>query len=59
MMIQRGIKPDMVTYNSLVDGYSLGGEMDKAKQVFHLMVSKGSVVDTVSYTILINRYCKH
>ncbi|KAL6204166.1 hypothetical protein ACLB2K_021434 [Fragaria x ananassa] len=37
-MIQRHIEPDTITYNSLMDGYGLRGQMDEAKQVFDLMV---------------------
>ncbi|ONI00530.1 hypothetical protein PRUPE_6G093300 [Prunus persica] len=45
IMIQRDIEPNTVT-------------MDKAKKVFELMLSNGSVVDAFSYSILINGFCK-
>ncbi|KAK9937964.1 hypothetical protein M0R45_014727 [Rubus argutus] len=57
-MIQRDIEPDIITYNSLMDGYCLRGEMDEAKKVFDLMASKGSMVNTRSYNILINGYLR-
>ncbi|KAM3704711.1 hypothetical protein ACJW31_03G026300 [Castanea mollissima] len=47
VMIQRGIDPDIVTYNSLIDGYCLQNRMDKAVKTFNVI-----------YTILINKHCK-
>ncbi|XP_068309631.1 pentatricopeptide repeat-containing protein At1g62680, mitochondrial-like [Pyrus communis] len=59
MMIHKDIKPDIVTYNSLMNGYCLKGEMDEAKNVFDLMLSKGFIMgNAYSYNILINGYCK-
>ncbi|KAL6200593.1 hypothetical protein ACLB2K_030374 [Fragaria x ananassa] len=57
-MIERHIEPDTITYNSLMDGYGLRGQMDEVKQVFDLMVQKGSMVDVRSCNTLINGYCK-
>ncbi|PON75806.1 Pentatricopeptide repeat [Parasponia andersonii] len=37
IMIQRGIRPDEVTYNSLMDGYCLRGEIDEARKVFDMI----------------------
>lgn len=45
MLIQRCIEPDTVTYDSLIYGYCLLGEVDKAEKIFDLMTSKGSIVD--------------
>ncbi|KAK9932565.1 hypothetical protein M0R45_019797 [Rubus argutus] len=58
-MVQRDIEPNAITYNSLMDGYCLRGEMDEARQVFDLMVFKGSMVNVRSCSILTNGYCKH
>ena len=40
-MIQRGHYPDVVTYSSLMDGYCLRGEVDKALAVLTTMTRKG------------------
>lgn len=45
MLIQRCIEPDTVTYDLLIDGYCLLGQVDKAEKIFDLMTSKGSIVD--------------
>ncbi|KAL6203677.1 hypothetical protein ACLB2K_027377 [Fragaria x ananassa] len=58
IMFQRHIEPDTITYNSVMDGYCLRGEMDEAEKVFDIMVWKGSMVNVRSCNILINRYCK-
>ncbi|KAJ9557441.1 hypothetical protein OSB04_012055 [Centaurea solstitialis] len=57
-MVERGKVPSLVTYNSLIDGYGLRGEMKKAKEIFDLMKIKGHVPDLVTYNSLLNGYCK-
>ncbi|KAF2309091.1 hypothetical protein GH714_000416 [Hevea brasiliensis] len=57
IMIQAGVEPDAVSYNSLMDGYCLRSQLDEAIQIFDLMVHNG-IVDAFSYNILINGYCK-
>ncbi|GMP77350.1 hypothetical protein CsSME_00033650 [Camellia sinensis var. sinensis] len=63
VMVQRGVGPNpmqsRLTYGILMDGYFLRGQMDKGIEVFHSMVDKGIEPDTLSYNILINRYCKN
>ncbi|XP_063940582.1 pentatricopeptide repeat-containing protein At1g63130, mitochondrial-like [Daucus carota subsp. sativus] len=49
---------NVVTYSSLMDGYCLRGEVDKALAVFESMKRKGILPNTFSYNILINGYCK-
>lgn len=41
VMIWRGIEPDAVTYNYLIDGYYLPNIMDKAVKAFKIMAEKG------------------
>ncbi|GKB27445.1 putative tetratricopeptide-like helical domain superfamily protein [Tanacetum coccineum] len=57
-MLERGIVPDIVTYNSLIDGYCLRGEMSKAKSVYDSMASRRLDPDIFTYNSLVNRYCK-
>ena len=40
IMVQRGIKHDVVTYNSLIDGYCLQKNINQTNKVFDLMTSK-------------------
>jgi pentatricopeptide repeat protein len=40
VMIQRGVEPDTITYNSLIDSYCLQNRMDEAVKAFNTMVEK-------------------
>ncbi|KAK6804094.1 hypothetical protein RDI58_001878 [Solanum bulbocastanum] len=40
-IIQKGFDPDVVTYNTLIDGYCWQGRLQEAKQVFDSMVQRG------------------
>ncbi|KDP32442.1 hypothetical protein JCGZ_13367 [Jatropha curcas] len=55
LVIQRGIKPDVITYSSLMDGYCLHNQVDQAREIFDLMVSNGHTPNVVTYNILIMR----
>ncbi|XP_022546089.1 pentatricopeptide repeat-containing protein At3g22470, mitochondrial [Brassica rapa] len=58
-MITRGIDPDTITYNSLIDGLCIENRLDEANQMVDVvMVSKGCDPDIVTFNILINGYCK-
>ncbi|WOH13873.1 hypothetical protein DCAR_0933386 [Daucus carota subsp. sativus] len=57
-MIQKGVPPDSITYNALMDGYCLTGKMDRALEVLNTMRSNEIWPDCYSYNILINGYCK-
>ncbi|KAH9625936.1 hypothetical protein KSS87_014097, partial [Heliosperma pusillum] len=37
-MMERGVAANLLTYNALLDGYCLCGEMDKARDLVNLMV---------------------
>ena len=49
---------DVVTYNSLIDGYFLVNEVKHAKYVFHSMAQRGVTPDVQCYTIMIDGLCK-
>ncbi|MED6139561.1 hypothetical protein PIB30_084973 [Stylosanthes scabra] len=59
IMTKHGVKLNVVTYNSLMDGYCLLNELNKAIHVFNKMTQSGVVVPNVqSYNIMINGFFK-
>ncbi|KAJ0860147.1 putative tetratricopeptide-like helical domain superfamily [Helianthus annuus] len=57
-MVERGEVPNIVTYNSLINGYCLQGEMSKAKTLLDSLMSRGLIPDVITYNSLLNGYCK-
>ncbi|PHT35653.1 hypothetical protein CQW23_23353 [Capsicum baccatum] len=49
---------DVITYNTLLNGYCIGGKIDKALHLFLKMRKERISVNTVTYNILINFMCK-
>ncbi|KAG5064602.1 hypothetical protein JHK85_005785 [Glycine max] len=47
----------LVTYNTLMDGFCKIGEMEKAKELWCDMVSRGILPSYVSFSILMNGFC--
>ncbi|CAK9175464.1 unnamed protein product [Ilex paraguariensis] len=52
-MRQMGIKPDIVSYNCLIDVYCKGREVDKAYKVVEKMKEEEISPDVISYTSII------
>ncbi|KAB1206197.1 hypothetical protein CJ030_MR7G014370 [Morella rubra] len=52
-MREMDVKPDIVSYNCLVDVYCKGREMDKAYKVLEKMKSEEVMPDVITYTSLI------
>uniref|UniRef100_A0A803LYZ9 Pentatricopeptide repeat-containing protein n=1 Tax=Chenopodium quinoa TaxID=63459 RepID=A0A803LYZ9_CHEQI len=52
-MKELGVKPDVVTYNSLIDVYCKSGEVTKAYLLFDKMLEEGICPDVITYTSLI------
>ncbi|AES61607.1 putative tetratricopeptide-like helical domain-containing protein [Medicago truncatula] len=52
-MKEMGVEPDVVTYNSLVDVYCKGREIEKAYKVFDEMREKDLSPDVITYTSVI------
>jgi len=49
------VEPDLVTYSSLVKGYSLAGDVRRAFKVFEEMKSSGKVLpDEIMYNVLLD-----
>ncbi|KAL5547003.1 hypothetical protein UlMin_006690 [Ulmus minor] len=62
IMVHKGIKPTVVTFNSLLDGYCLRGKINKrigeALRLFQELCSKGLNPGVVTYSTLIGGLCK-
>ncbi|KAJ8763842.1 hypothetical protein K2173_003624 [Erythroxylum novogranatense] len=52
-MIELGVKPDIVTYNSLIDVYSKSREIQKAYRMLKKMREEDITPDVITYTIII------
>ncbi|GMH17340.1 hypothetical protein Nepgr_019181 [Nepenthes gracilis] len=52
-MVEMGLKPDIVSYNSLIDVYCKNREMDKVYKVLDEMHEQGILPDVITYTSLI------
>lgn len=57
-MIQRGQNPILATYNWLMQGYCLRGQMNEAMKVFNALVGRGLHAN-FGYNFLLNRHCKN
>jgi len=54
-MRKEGVEPDLVTYSSLVKGYSLAGDVRRGFKVFEEMKSSGKVLpDEIMYNVLLD-----
>ncbi|XVE78839.1 hypothetical protein DITRI_Ditri14bG0010400 [Diplodiscus trichospermus] len=52
----RGPPPGNAVFNSVVNGYSKAGDMDKAKEVIKLMEDRGLKPDVYTYTVVMSGY---
>ncbi|KAK3211897.1 hypothetical protein Dsin_016603 [Dipteronia sinensis] len=50
-------KPDIISYSSIIDGLCKDGSIDKAKELFSEMKSRGIRPNVVSYNFLICGLC--
>jgi len=51
VMIKQSVDPDVVTYNSLMDGYFLVKDVNKATYVFNTIARRGVTPDVQSYNV--------
>ncbi|KAG6520104.1 hypothetical protein ZIOFF_017136 [Zingiber officinale] len=56
-MESEGFDPDVVTYNTLMDGYCRKGMLSDAFYLYRVMQPRGVEPDLISYTILTNGLC--
>ncbi|GFZ02972.1 hypothetical protein Acr_15g0015800 [Actinidia rufa] len=57
-MIEEGIGPTVVTYNTLLKGLCRRGSFDDAFDFWHLMLKRGVAVNEVSYSIILDGFLK-
>uniref|UniRef100_A0A0A9B0L0 Pentatricopeptide repeat-containing protein n=1 Tax=Arundo donax TaxID=35708 RepID=A0A0A9B0L0_ARUDO len=55
-MLHRGVSPDVVTYNSIIDGMCKAQAMDKAEAVLQQMFAKGVLPVCTTYNSLVHGY---
>jgi leucine-rich PPR motif-containing protein len=55
-MMDQGIPPNIVTYNTVIDGLCKAQVVDRAKGVFQQMIDKGVKPNNVTYNCLIHGY---
>ncbi|KAI7750509.1 hypothetical protein M8C21_004897, partial [Ambrosia artemisiifolia] len=53
-----GLEPNVVTYNSLINGYVGIGDMRRAKGVLELMKGRSVLANMVTYSLFVKGYCK-
>lgn len=56
-MKNRGIVPDVITYNTLIDVYGRARQLDKSEAIFNHLVSE-NLADDRTYTEMLNIYAK-
>jgi len=52
------IRPDVVTYNTIIRLQARNGRLDKAKQLYQEMIARRVAPNDVTFTILLNALCK-
>ncbi|KAI3777327.1 hypothetical protein L1987_47127 [Smallanthus sonchifolius] len=57
IMLFKGFKPDVVTYNCLIDGCCKTYRIERALELFDDMVKRGCVPNCVTYNSFIRYYC--
>jgi len=55
-MQENGIKPDVVTYNSIINEYVTKGEIDDARKTWEIMQQRGIKPDVVTCASIIGGY---
>jgi pentatricopeptide repeat protein len=50
-MVLVGLKPNGVTYNTLINGYCKTGRVQDALTLFSQMLRTGVAIDTISYQV--------
>ncbi|PUZ66455.1 hypothetical protein GQ55_3G309400 [Panicum hallii var. hallii] len=57
-MLEKGMKPDVVVHNTMIEGLLRGQRRHEAVKMFELMKAKGPPPNAWTYTMLIRDHCK-
>uniref|UniRef100_A0ACD5U4H5 Uncharacterized protein n=1 Tax=Avena sativa TaxID=4498 RepID=A0ACD5U4H5_AVESA len=57
-MLEKGMKPDVVVHNTMIEGLLHGQRRPEAVKMFELMKAKGPPPNVRTYTMLIRDHCK-
>jgi pentatricopeptide repeat protein len=57
-MLLKGVVPDSITYNTLINGYVKEENMDKAFVLINKMEKQGLFPDVITYNVILNGFCK-
>ena len=58
LMVRVGVRPNVISYNTLVDGHCLTGRIDETAKLLDVMVSIVLKSNAVTYNTLLHGYCK-
>jgi pentatricopeptide repeat domain-containing protein 1 len=54
-MRKKGLKPNVVTFNSLIDGYAKKGDIEQARHWLVVMRKEGTKPNVIMFNTLTNR----
>ncbi|KAF6173825.1 hypothetical protein GIB67_003826, partial [Kingdonia uniflora] len=57
-MVNKDLKPNIIIYNILINGYCKTKNLDEAMQILEDMCNKGLAPNTITYSSLIEGLCK-
>jgi pentatricopeptide repeat protein len=57
-MLENDCRPDIVNYDTLLDGLCKHRMIDEAQQIFYEMQKQGLSFDVVTYNTLMDEFCK-
>lgn len=58
LMDESGVKPDVITYSTIMNAWSTAGFMEKCRQIFDDMMKAGIKPDAHAYSILAKGYAR-
>ncbi|MGZ7296333.1 pentatricopeptide repeat-containing protein, partial [Streptococcus pyogenes] len=56
--MQRGLQPNLLTFNSMRNGFCKEREMEEANGMMELMIQRGLQPNVVTFNSMINELCK-